>query len=222
MNLKTKTFFKRNFRCFKNMQTYKISFWKNYGIIFALSLFIFVFGFGLIMYLAGIALLIIGIVGFSGVNPELDTLSGYMGLVGGLILSYSGYLCLWAFFSSYKANVSFTDKEIILRTPRKTIFFLFPYFPSKEKIIPYSAIKGIFFGSYIMEKVYPADAKLVPRQYLDKQRLSGLEVYVEKNGKQKRVDLPIFHKYPEYYAALRKLVSDIGLHQTEAKCLFIK
>jgi hypothetical protein len=140
-----------------------------------------------------------------------------MGLFIGILFSYGGHMCLWGFFAAYKTSVSFTEKEIITRTPRQTLFFLY-----KEQIVPYSDIKVIFFGYSIMERVYPEDLKSVPPNYWYKQRNSGLEIYYQKNGKEYRLDMPIFKRYPEYYAELRKLIADNGLKQTEAKCLFVK
>lgn len=200
------------------MRTYKIKLWKNYGAMRALSIFVFIFGLGLAMYLVGIAFLIAGVASFLGASPKLlTTSSGYMGLFIGLLFSYGGHMCLWGFFSSYKENVSFTEKEIIYRCPRKSLFFLY-----KEKVVPYSAIKGVFFGSSIMKKTYSDDVSLIPGKYAYKYNNSGLEVYFEKEGKPQIMELPIFQRYPEYYAELRKLIADLGLWQTEAKCLFLK
>jgi len=199
-------------------RTYRIKLWKNYGVISALALILFVFGIGLAMYLIGIAFLIAGVASFLGFSPDLlATSSGYMGLFIGLLFSYSGHVCLWGFFAAYKTNISFTEKEIILRTPRKTFFFLY-----KEQVVSYSDIKGIFFGYSIMERVYPEDLKNVPAQYWHKQRNSGLEVYFQKNGKEHMIDMPIFKRYPEYYEELRKFITNNGMWQTEAKCLFVK
>lgn len=199
-------------------RTYKIKLWKNYGAMSALAILIFIFGIGLIMYLVGIAFLVAGVASFLGFSPGLlTTSSGYMGLFIGLLFSYGGHMCLWGFFASYKTNISFTGKEIILRTPRKTLFFLY-----KKEIVPYNDIKGLFFGTSIMEMVYPEDAKLVPAQYWYKQSNSGLEVYFQKGGRAQKLDLPIFKRYPEYYAELKKLIINNNIQQTEARCLFIK
>ena len=200
------------------MRTYRIKLWENYGILRALSILIFVLGLGLAIYLVGIAFLFAALTSFLGGSPALlKTSSGYMGLFIGLLFSYGGHMCLWGFFASYKENISFTEKEIIYRRPRKSLFFLY-----EEEIMPYSAIRGVFFGSSIMKKVYPDDIRLIPGKYAYKYNNSGLEVYFEKEGREQRFDLPTFHKYPEYYAEIRKLIADLGLWQTEAKCWFVK
>lgn len=201
------------------MRTYEIKLWKNHGVVGALSIIIFIFGLGSAMYLVGLAFLIAGVASFLGASPELlNASSGYVGLVVGLMFVYGGHMCLWGFFSAYKGTVSFTEKEIIYRYPRKSIFL----FLHKEIIAPYANIKGVFFGASIMKRVYPDDAGAVPARYMYKYNNSGLQVYFEKDGKMRTLDLPVFKKYPEYYAELRKLIIDNGLRQTEAKCLFVK
>jgi len=199
------------------MRTYQIKLWNNYGIISALSILLFIFGLGLAMYLVGVAFLIEGVVSFLGIYPTLSNISGFVGLFVAVIFIYSGHMCLWGFFSTYKMTVAFNDKEIIYKYPRMLFFFLF-----KTKIVPYSAIRGIFIGHTMMKKVYPEYLNSVPKDYLYKYMNSGLEVYFEKEGKIKILNLPIFNKYPEYYSELKRLIANLNLQQTDSKCLFAK
>ena len=194
------------------MKTYKPKFWKDY-----LWLLFFVnFILGLVFYLVGVIFLIEAIISFWGGNPSLNIASGYVGLAIALLFIPSGQACMWTFWMAYKGTVSFTDKEILYRRPRLSLFFL-----HKDKIIPYSDIKGIFLGASIMKGVYPNDAKSVPGKSMHMYMNNGLVIYFEKNGKNQMLNLPMYHNQ-EYYAELRKLIIDNNLQQTDSKCLFIK
>jgi len=194
------------------MQTYKPKFWKDY----LWMLFFINFTLGLAFYLVGVAFFIEAIISFWGGNPSLNIASGYVGLAIALLFIPSGQACMWTFWMAYKGTISFTDREIIYRFPRFSLFFLY-----KHKIIPYSDIKGIFLGASIMKGVYPDEAKSVPRKSMYMYANNGLIIYFEKNGKNQMLNLPIYRNQ-EYYAELRKLIVDNNLQQTDSMCLFVK
>ena len=167
------------------------------------------------MYLAGIALLIEAVVSFLGINPTLNIGSGFFGLFFGLLCAYPGQICMWTFWAHLKGTVSFTDKEIIYRYPRLSLFFLY-----KEKVASYSDINCIFLGKFMMEKIYPDDAKLIPRNMERDCRNTGIKIFFEKEGKTRSFDLPIIHSR-EYFDEFKKLINRLGLRQTAAKYIFV-
>ncbi|MCK9597243.1 hypothetical protein M0R19_08730 [Candidatus Pacearchaeota archaeon] len=194
------------------MQIYKPKFWKDHLWI----LFFVNFILGLAFYLVGVAFLIEAIISFWGGNPALNIASGYVGLAIALLFIPSGQACMWTFWMAYKGTVSFTNREIIYRFPSFSLFFLY-----KNKIIPYSDIRGVFLGASIMKGVYPDEAKSMPRKSMYMYANNGLIIYFEKNSKNQMLHLPMYHNQ-EYYAELRKLIVDNNIQQTDSKCLFIK
>jgi len=193
------------------MTTYRTKFWNDYLWILSINLIV-----GLAMYLVGIALLIEGVVSFLGLNPTLNVASGYFGLFVGLFLVCIGQVCMWIFWAHLKGTVSFTDKEIIYRYPRLSLFFLY-----KEKIALYDDINCLFLGKFMMEQVYPDDSKLIPRQLDVDCRRTGIKVRLEKEGEIKLFDLPIIHNQ-EYYDEFKNLINRLGFQQTAAKYIFIR
>ena len=184
-------------------EIYKPWFWKD-GV-WALALLALIFG--LPLFIFGCFAIAYGIVA-QGLVAKASV------LFFGLPIFMTGWFCVYLFWVSHKSQVGFTAEHTIYRHPR---YILLGF---KETKVPNRDITGAALGFVALSRLYPdaiksPGARFVPRGL-------GIEFRYMKDNKTKTLKLPIFGNHPAYLAAIKKLIEDTKLQQTELKFVFKK
>jgi len=183
-------------------EIYKHWFWKDGVWVWALLALIL----GLPLFIFGCVAIAYGIVA-QGLGAKASFLFIAIPTV------IPGWFFVFAFWCSHKEQVSFTAEHTIYRHPR---YILLGF---KETKVPNRDITGAALGFVALSRLYPdaiksPGARFVPRGL-------GIEFRYMKDNKTKTLKLPMYRN-PEYLAAIKKLIEDTKLQQTELKFVFKK
>lgn len=183
-------------------EIYKHWFWKDWVWVWALLALIL----GLPFFI------------FGGISIAYGIVAQGLGAKGsilffGLPLFLTGWFFVFAFWCHHKEQVSFTAEHTIYRYPR---YILLGF---KETKVPNRDITGAALGFVALSRLYPdviksPGARFVPRKL-------GIEFKYMKDNKTKTLKLPMYRN-PAYFAAIKKLIEDTKLQQTELKFVFRK